>query len=309
MNKIGCCYHPKLADDLGRRVAEELLAAAAARVGETWIASAWDEEASRRHLPGTDLLLCVGGDGTILRAARAVVPHQTPLLGVNLGRLGFLTELDAATALERLPEILDGGGRIEERAMLHAQIVAAETGDGGEAGSRVAPARHDALNDVVIGRATLGRTVQVSLRVDGQPLADYRADGVIVATATGSTAYSLSAGGPILPPESREILLTPLAPHLAPRNSVVLPPSAVVEVQLAPGQQATFSIDGERELDLAAGETVRVAQGPHRARFLRLSPPAHFYQRLARRLSWLREGTGDAPDAVARSLLGEEAPA
>jgi NAD+ kinase len=304
MNKIGCCYHPKLPDDLGRRVAEELCAAAGPHVGETWIASAWDEEATRRHVPGTDLLLCIGGDGTVLRAARAVIPHETLLLGVNMGRLGFLTELDAAGALERLPEILAGAGRVEERAMLHAQIVALEPGDGEET-----PARHDALNDVVIGRVTLGRTVQVVVQVDGSRLADYRADGVIVATATGSTAYSLSAGGPVLPPESREILLTPLSPHLAPRNSIVLPPTAVVEVQLAPGQQATMSIDGERDLDLAAGETVRVTLGPHRARFLRLNPPTQFYERLARRLNWLREGEGDAPGATAPFSSGEEAPA
>ena len=304
MNKVGCCYHPKLPDDLGRRVAEELCAAAGPHVGETWIASAWDEEATRRHVPGTDLLLCIGGDGTVLRAARAVIPHETLLLGVNMGRLGFLTELDAAGALERLPEILAGAGRVEERAMLHAQIVALETGDGGET-----PARHDALNDVVIGRVTLGRTVQVVVQVDGSRLADYRADGVIVATATGSTAYSLSAGGPVLPPESKDILLTPLAPHLAPRNSIVVPPTAVVEVQLAPGQQATMSIDGERDLDLAAGETVRVTLGPHRARFLRLNPPTQFYERLARRLNWLREGEGDAPGATAPFILGEEAPA
>lgn len=307
MNKVGCCYHPKLVDEMGRRVAEELCAAAAQHVGETWIASAWDEETTRRQVPGTDLLLCVGGDGTVLRAARAVVPHDTLLLGVNMGRLGFLTELDATAARERLPEIMAGGGRVEERAMLHAEIVTPEAGDGGET-----LARHHALNDVVIGRVALGRTVQVLVRVDGSLMADYRADGVIVATATGSTAYSLSVGGPILSPESREILLTPLAPHLAPRNSVVLPPSAVVEVQLAPGQQATFSVDGERDLDLAAGgETVRVSQGPHRARFLRLSPPAQFYERLARRLNWLLQGEGGAGDAtppLADSILIEGAP-
>jgi NAD+ kinase len=313
MNKVGCCYHPKLPDEMGRRVAEELRAVAAQQVAETWISSAWDEEATHRHMPSTDLLLCVGGDGTVLRAAHAVVPHDTVLLGVNMGHLGFLAELDAAAARERLPEIIAGAGRIEERAMLHAQIVTPEAGASGETapdGGPSGPARHDALNDVVIGRVALGRTVQVVVRVDGFLMADYRADGVIVATATGSTAYSLSVGGPILSPESREILLTPLAPHLAPRNSVVLPPSAVVEVQLAPGQQATFSIDGERNLDLAAGgETVRVAQGPHRARFLRLSPPAHFYERLARRLNWLHQGEGNAPGATARSVLGEEAPA
>ena len=296
MNKVGCCYHPKL--EQGRRLAEELCAAAAGRVGETWIASAWDEEATRQHVPGTDLLFCIGGDGTVLRAARAVVPHDTLLLGVNVGHLGFLTELDAAAALARLPEILEGAGRIEERAMLHAQIVTPGTGDGGET-----PARHDALNDVVIGRVTLGRTVPVVARVDGAPLADYRADGVIIATATGSTAYSLSAGGPILPPESREILLTPLAPHLAPRNSVVLPPTAVVEVQLTPGEPATLSIDGERDLDLAAGETVRVTLSPHRARFLRLGPLTEFYERLARRLNWLRAGEGYAPSAPEETLL------
>ena len=303
MNKIGCSYHPKLPDDRGRRMAEELCAVAEPHVGETWIASAWDEEATRRHVPGTDLLLCIGGDGTVLRAARAVIPHDTLLLGVNMGRLGFLTELDAAGALERLPEILAGAGRVEERAMLHAQIIALETGDGEET-----PARQDALNDVVIGRVTLGRTVQVAVLVDGTRLADYRADGVIVATATGSTAYSLSAGGPVLPPESREILMTPLAPHLAPRNSIVLPPTAVVEVQLAPGQQATMSIDGERDLDLAAGETVRVTLGPHHARFLRLNSPTQFYERLARRLNWLREGEGHPPGAAAPFVSGEEAP-
>ncbi len=302
MNKVGCCYHPKLLDDLGRRVAEELLAVAEQHGAATWLASAWDEKATREHMPGTDLLLCVGGDGTVLRAARAVVPYQALLLGVNMGRLGFLTELDARGAPERLPEVLAGAGRIEERAMLHAEIVSPEGADG------ETPARHDALNDVVIGRVALGRTVQVAVRIDGQPTADYRADGVIVATATGSTAYSLSVGGPVLHPESREILLTPLAPHLAPRNSVVVPPATVIEVQLAPNQQATFSVDGERDLDLAAGEMVRVSLGEHRARFLRLGAPTEFYARLAHRLNWLREGERHVADETA-AALSEEAPA
>jgi NAD+ kinase len=297
MNKVGCCYHPKLPDDLGRRLSEELVAIASRQVGETWVASAWDEEATRRHMPGTDLLVCIGGDGTVLRAARAVVPHETLLLGVNMGRLGFLTELDARSALDRLPDVLAGAGRVEERAMLHAQIVDGETA-----------ARHDALNDIVIGRVALGRTVQVTVGVDGQRMADYRADGVIVATATGSTAYSLSVGGPVLHPESREILLTPLAPHLAPRNSIVLPPEAVVEVQLAVNQQATFSIDGERDTDFSAGETVRVSLGEHRARFLRLGPPTEFYERLARRLNWLRDNEGRVSSETF-DLVGEETPA
>ena len=218
-----------------------------------------------------------------------VVANDALLLGVNMGRLGFLTELDASTAKERLPDIINGAGRIEERAMLHAEVVQA----GGENGDK-APAMHDALNDVVIGRRTLGRTVQVSIQVDGSSLADLRADGVIIATATGSTAYSLSAGGAILPPESDEIMMTPLAPHLASNNSIVLPARSVIEVRLTVGE-ATFSVDGERDHDLQAGETVRVSLSPHRARFLRLGEPAQFYGRLARRLNWLGESNG-APE-------------
>jgi NAD+ kinase len=278
VKKVGCCYHPKH----GPLAAEELLAVAARHVAETWVASAWDEDAMRDRVPGTDLLVCVGGDGTVLRAARAVVPHETLILGVNMGRLGFLTELDVKGALERLPEIIAGAGRVEERAMLHAEIIASGGGDGDT------PARHDALNDVVVGRVTLGRTLQISVHVDGVAMADFRSDGVIIATATGSTAYSLSVGGPVLPPESKEILLTPLAPHLAPHNPVVLPAGTSIDIQLPANQQATFTIDGERDLDLAPGEALRVTLSPHRARFVRLGPPAQFYERLARQLNWLR---------------------
>jgi NAD+ kinase len=178
--------------------------------------------------------------------------------------------------------------------MLHAQVLAQDDGDGERA------ARHDALNDIVIGRVTLGRTVQVSLAVEGVLTAEFRADGVIVATATGSTGYSLSAGGPILPPESKDMLFTPLAPHLAARNSLVLPPDTTVEVRLAPGEQAAFSVDGEPDFDLNAGETVRVTQGPHTVRFLRLGPPTDLYERLARRLNWLQ-----GEDAQSRLVLGE----
>lgn len=300
MNKVGCIYHPKLVDELGKRVADQLVGVAAKHVAETWLASAWDEDATRERVPGTDLLITVGGDGTVLRAARAVVPHDVLLLGVNMGRLGFLTELDAASALERLPDVIAGKGRVEERSMLHAEIVSASSTDGDERA-----ARHDALNDVVIGRVTLGRTVQASVRVDGVTAADFRADGVLVATATGSTAYSLSAGGPVLSPESREMLLTPLAPHLVPNNALVLPEQAVVEVQLAAGPQATFSVDGERDLDLMSGETVRVTISPHRARFVRLGPPAQFYERLARRLNWVRSTEGNASTDSLRSILDE----
>jgi NAD+ kinase len=300
MNKVGVCYHPKLREEMGRRMAEQLRAAAARHVAESWIAPAWDEALTTQHMPGTDLVVSVGGDGTVLRVARAIIPHRALILGVNMGRLGFLTELDAAEALDRLADIISGQGRIEERSMLHAQIVP-QDGAGGEE----TPASHEALNDVVIGRTTLGRTVQVTVRVDGAGLADLRADGIIVATATGSTAYSLSAGGPILHPEAREILVTPVAPHLAMSNPMVLPETAVVEIALPPRQQVSLSIDGEPEMDLAASERVRLARSLHTTRFIRLGPPSEYYEHLSRRLGWV---AGDAPAAPQRlsALVHEE---
>lgn len=278
MDKVGVTYHPK--SDAARRVADELRARLAARVHEVWLASAWDEAAGWDHIAGTQLVLCCGGDGTVLRAARAVIPHPTALLGVNLGRVGFLTEIAPAGLFERLDEIIGGAGRIETRAMVETETI--------RAGEELREHFH-ALNDVVIGRAAIGRTVQFAVRTDDTTIGTYRADGVIVATATGSTAYSLSVGGPILHPESREIIVTPVAPHLAPANAVVLAEGSRVEVEIWPGQKAILSIDGEPDMDLAGGDIVRVRTSNHVARFLRLGPSGEFFERVGRRLNWLRE--------------------
>ncbi|HEY7802477.1 MAG TPA: NAD(+)/NADH kinase [Dehalococcoidia bacterium] len=278
MNKVGVTYHPK--SDAARRVAEEIRARLVARVHEVWLASAWDEAARSDHIAGTELVLCCGGDGTVLRAARAVIPHPVSLLGVNLGRVGFLTEIAPAQLFEQLDAIVDGAGRIETRAMIETETV--------RAGEEMRE-HFNALNDVVIGRAAIGRTVQFGVRTDHTTIGNYRADGVIVATATGSTAYSLSVGGPILHPESREIIVTPVAPHLAPANSVVLAEGSLVEVEIWAGQKAILSIDGEPDMDLAGGDVVRVRTSGHVARFLRLGPPGEFFERVGRRLNWLHE--------------------
>ncbi len=275
MKKIGIVHHPKL--EAARSLAEELRGVASGEVPYVWVGDAWDESATHEHTPGTDLLVCVGGDGTVLRGARAVVPHDTLLLGVNMGRLGFLTELDPAGAMERLPDIIHGDGRIETRAMLKVEAFTA-------AG---ASSLH-ALNDAVVGRASLGHTVHLEIGVDGAIIADLRADGVIVATATGSTAYSLSAGGPILHPESKHLLLTPIAPHMASRNAMVLPPDAVIRVRLAAGPLASLSVDGEANLELSQGDHAEVAISPHVARFVRLGDPGEYLTHIAQRLGWLR---------------------
>jgi NAD+ kinase len=278
MKKVGVTYHPK--SDVARGVAEQARARIAGTVADVWLASAWDDSARDEHIPGTDLVICCGGDGTVLRAARAVVPHPVTLLGVNLGRIGFLTEVSAAQLFERLDAILAGEGRIEERAMMHTELVR----DGEHEQSHL-----DALNDVVVGRAGIGRTVQFTVRTDGVAVGMYRADAVIIATATGSTAYSLSVGGPVMHPESREILVTPVAPHLAPANSIVLPEGANAEVEIARGERAIASIDGQPDMELAGGDIVRVQTSAHTARFLRLGPKGEFFARVGRRLNWLVE--------------------
>ena len=287
MNKVGIFYHPKMA--AARTLADELCSALSSQVRKVWTGAAWDDETVKKNMPGTDLLISVGGDGTVLRAARAVVPHDVVILGINLGRLGFLTELRGDDVLRRLPDLLAGGWKVEERAMLHAQVLEKR---GGRVIMGARPHLH-ALNDVVLGRTALGRTVVVSTFIDGELIADYRADGIIIATATGSTAYCQAIGGPILHPEAKEIVLAPLAPHLGQTNSLVLPGSSVVELALDPEQRAALSVDGESSLELGPGQVVRVTMSDHLARFLRLPGDPDFYERVAVRLRWRRASDPD----------------
>jgi NAD+ kinase len=283
LNKIGIVYHPKMeeARDLSERLRESL----SRDVAEVWVARAWDDVDAKKNVPGTDLVITVGGDGTVLGAARLVVPYDVLLLGINLGRLGFLTELrDGEKVLARLPDILAENWHIEERAMLHVQILASRDGPV-VLGQQ--PYLH-ALNDVVIGRNALGRTILLSAYINDSHVADYRADGVICATATGSTAYAQSIGGPILHPEAKEIVLVPLAPHLGQTNPLVLPHSMVIDLALAPDHTAAMTIDGESSIDLALGQVVRVTMSPHVARFVRVPDSPDFYERVAVRLRWRR---------------------
>ena len=257
------------------KLLESLRATIGKEVDEVWQTSNWDDHPAQEKIEGTDLIICLGGDGSMLWAARAVVPHAVPILGVNMGRLGFLAEIGPKELMVSLPKVLKGEGRVEERAMLQARVPAwGQT--------------FQALNDVVVGRSIAGRPVYLDVSVDSRRLALYRSDAVIVATATGSTGYSLSAGGPILHPESRHIVLTPVAPHLAPGRPLVLPRDAVVDLVVSTEEGATVSIDGQVNRELGSGDTVSICRSPHVARFLRLSEPADYYRILAERLEWLR---------------------
>ena len=272
MKRVGILYHPMI--EAGYTLAKELSEFLSVRGVSVWLCSAWEGEQAKAQLDKTDLILTTGGDGTILRAAQVALPAQTPVTGINLGKLGFMTELSADEAKDKLGALLDGEGWIDERAMLEAELSAADK----------EPTTFYALNDVVVARGAIARMVNVEASIDGQLLKTYRADGVILATATGSTGYSLAAGGPILYPQAKEFLLLPILPHLTLSYTLVLPATAVVNLHITTPHQATLSIDGHINLPLSDGATITVKRSSNIGRFLRIHPETSFYSSLEQRL-------------------------
>ncbi len=276
MKNIGIVYHPlnKAALPLAKKVAEFLGSSGVS----TWLGSAWKGEQLKAKVPGTDLILTIGGDGTILRTAQAVAPMPIPITGINLGKLGFMTELAVDEVTAKLPALLAGEGWIDERAMLEAELT--DNNDGEHESAR----KFYALNDVVVARGEIARIVSVAASIDGVPLTTYQADGVIAATATGSTGYALAAGGPILHPQADEYLLVPILPHLSPDYTLVLPPTAVVKLKISTTHQATLNVDGHISIPLSSGATITVKHSLSRIRFLRIRPRNFFYSTLEQKL-------------------------
>lgn len=278
--RVGVVYHPKV--ESSRPLAERLAAFLSGQEVESWLASAWDEEGLRRQVPGSNFLLCLGGDGTLLRIARATVAWAVPIVGVNQGRLGFITEVQPEEALKRLPLFLDGKGWVDERAMLEVRLPRPHQGE----------ERVMALNDAVVSRGAIARIINVETRIDSDTLTTYRGDGVIVATATGSTGYNLAADGPILYPQSRDLVLTPLTPHLSLSNTLVLPGTCAISLLVHTDHQAMLSIDGQIHVTLESGDTIEVRRSERVARFLRLRTPGDFYRTLTTRLVSPRTSDG-----------------
>ena len=244
---------------------------------EVWSCSAWETEKAISLLNGTDLILANGGDGTLLRAAQVALVHQTPITGINMGNLGFLTEFTASEALSRLPALLAGEGWIDERTMLEARLITPE--------SKVSPAvSFYALNDVVLARGAIVKLIQVETAIDDKPVTTYRGDGVILATATGSTSYALAAGGPVLYPHSSDFLLVPIVPHLTAGYSLVVPSGGVVGLKLITNNQATLSIDGHINIPVSSGAVVTVKTSSQKTRFLRLREQNYFFNVLEEKL-------------------------
>jgi NAD+ kinase len=272
VKKIGILYHPKV--EATRTKAGELEKFLKSRGVAVWVCSAWDREKACGSLDGTDLVLTVGGDGTILRAVQAVIPGKTPIAGINLGKLGFMTELDADGAREKLPLLINAEGWIDERAMLQVEITA----------SGKKPQVYHALNDIVVARGEIARLIRVDASIDGQHLTTYKTDGLIAATATGSTGYALAARGPILYPQSRDFLLVPVAPHLSSSYPLVLPEKAALTLRLDTYHAAALSVDGHINISVSNDDTIVIKRSPHVVRFLRIRPGESFYSSLEDKL-------------------------
>jgi NAD+ kinase len=222
-----------------------------------------------------DLLIVLGGDGTLLSMARAVGDLGVPMLGVNFGGLGFLT---ATTLDEMVPAIeafLAGRMAVDERMMLAARVVRGEQ----------ALAEHSALNDVVITKAAMSRIINLRVAVDGRYATAYRADGLIISTPTGSTAYSLSAGGPILFPTMDAVVLTPIASHTLTNRPIVLAAADRIDVTLLTDQETMLTIDGQVGVPLRVGDTVEVRRAAARIRLARF-PHTDFFSVLRTKLKW-----------------------
>jgi NAD+ kinase len=218
-----------------------------------------------------DLVVSLGGDGTMLKAAQLAHSADAPLLGVNLGRLGYLTEVDAGREREAIDAMLDGDFQVEERMMLACRVDSPESSYVG-------------LNEVLVERSTRHRLVRLTVRIGGEGLAAFNADGMIVATPTGSTAYALSAGGPIVSPRAECMIVVPVSAHMIFSRPFVLAPDEVVEITVGgPEQGASLALDGAIGRDLSPGSTVTVQRHPRALKLVRLGGPG-FLERLRSKL-------------------------
>ena len=274
MKRIGILYQSKI--PASRPVAAEISDWLAERAIESWISSTRDEDQANGHMEGSSLLLVLGGDGSTLHAARLSVAHSVPIFGVNMGRVGFLSEAQPHNWPERLSQVLAGRYWIENRLMLHAAL---------QRDGRILNS-FTALNDVVVGRGAHVRIVRMELWVDGDLVTRYNADALIVATPTGSTAYSMAAGGPMLPPQLMNFVVTPVAAHLSLNRALVLHEEAEIAIKVQTDHAANLTADGQDSVALRDGDTVIIKKHQNYCCFVRVESAGYFYRRLMRRLGF-----------------------
>lgn len=273
--QIGVLYHPRKPES--KPLAATIINWLNEREYDTWLGSNWDAEEVHRMTAESEYLIVLGGDGSILRATRFAVPYNTIIIGVNLGRIGFLSEAEPDNWEPILEKVLQGEFWLERRLMLKAEHY--RTGQ--------CIGSYMALNDFVIS-GTHARVVRLDLEVDQDHITTYTADGLIAATPTGSTAYSMAAGGPLLPPQIRNFLLIPVAPYLSLDRALVLHEEATARIRISTNNEAHLMADGQDFAPLQEGDEIVIYKHNHEGSFARVGNTSYFYRRLLKRLGFER---------------------
>jgi NAD+ kinase len=252
----------------------------AQRIAQAGCAPAADEVIAE-----TDFVVVFGGDGTLLAAARLVAPHGTPILGIHLGHFGFITEAPPESLLSAVDAVLEGRATIEERMMLSGQVLRRDGAGPSEEDQCTLPDALLGMNDMVVASSAV-RMVHIVTRIGDDLLATYAADGVIVSSPTGSTGYSLSAGGPLVHPSVPGLIITPICPHTLNARALVIPDTETVHLTVEPHSSqsdgAVISVDGQIETPLHPGDSVIIRRSPHRVKILSVGGP-NFYQKIRSR--------------------------
>ena len=275
MRRFGFVYNPT--NDLAQEAWDEAAGWCAAHGIASWGAPAEQQAEIKAALPGSEVLVSMGGDGTFLRAAAAVAGTPTPLLGINLGKVGFLARVESFQVDQTLAALASGGWTTQPRMALRAVI------------ERASGTREEltALNDIVVARGRLSRVLRLDVSVGTSHLATYVSDGVVVSSPTGSTGYSFSAGGPILDPSSRNIVVTPIAAYLATLRAVVVSPAQSVTCTIVQGDEAMLSVDGWIDEPLEIGDRVTVTEAAEPVRFVELPGFAPFWDLVRQKVELL----------------------
>ena len=285
LRRIGFAYNPT--SDAAMELRERATGWAAMRGLDHWATTAADLESLHRELPGSDFLVVLGGDGTFLRAARAVADVDVPILGINVGKIGFLSKVEAGDLVPVLERLRAGSFTLEHRMALEGRILRAGVAGGTTDGASDGGERYVALNDVVVARGSLARVVRMDVSIDDSHLATYIADGLVVASPTGSTGYSFSAGGPILDPTARNLIVTPIAGYLTTIRSVVVGSSVVVRCRVTDAHEAIVSVDGREDVPIAVGDTVEVRALERPIRFVQPDGSLPFWDLLRKKVELL----------------------
>jgi NAD+ kinase len=257
VRRIGFAYNPTM--EQASELRERAAGWCRMRGVDHWAAPAGELAILLRELPTTDVVVVLGGDGTFLRAAQAVAQVDVPILGINLGKVGFLSKAEANELEPVLERLVAGDYALRARMGLTGAILPA---------GQPAAATFTALNDIVIARGALARVVRLDVTIDESHLATFVADGLVVSSPTGSTGYSFSAGGPILDPQSRNLVVTPIAGYLSAIRSIVVSPLQVVRCRVADAHEALVSIDGREDRPIRVGDVVEVRASERPIRFV-----------------------------------------